>query len=163
MSSAVVVLLLCAGVSEAAGRVLPLVARRPGMARPLVAGLLFAGGLVEAAVFALWPLTTWTLADLVLSPSPPADALMWTPSLVAPLVLSAVLAFPLLGPFLHLVLFVGVGAGLAGPLAQATELGWWGAAGCVAVAGAVLGITVEGVRRLVVRISATTAPPEAIA
>ena len=87
---------------------------------------------------------------------------MWTPSLVAPLVLAAVLAFPLLGPLLHLLLLVGVGAGLAGPLATATGLGWWGAAGCVAVAGVGLGVAVEAVRRLVVRISAAGAP-EAIA
>ncbi|MER5183693.1 hypothetical protein ABT009_36025 [Streptomyces sp. NPDC002896] len=156
--SPVVVLLLFAGLSEAAGRILPLVARRPGMSRTFVAGLLLPGGLVEAAVFALWPLTAWTLAELVQSPPPPGAGLVWTPGLVAPLVLAAVLAFPLLGPLLHLLLFVGVGAGLASPLAAATGLGWWAAAGCVAVAGAGLGVAVEAVRRLVVRISATRAP-----
>ncbi|MBX9395445.1 hypothetical protein K4749_18040 [Streptomyces sp. TRM72054] len=153
--SLVVFLLLLAGVSEAAGRIVPMAVRRPGMSRPLVAGLLVAGGLVEAAVFTLWPLTAWTLAELVLPSQPPGAGLAWTPDLVAPLVLAAVLAFPLLGPLLHLLLFVGVGAGLAGPLAAATGLGWWGAAGCVAVAGAGLGVAVEAVRRLVVRISAT--------
>ncbi|MFD4231289.1 hypothetical protein [Streptomyces sp. NPDC058545] len=157
MSSVVVVLLLLAGLSEAVGRILPLVARRPGMSRTFVAGLLLPGGLVEGAVFALWPLTAWTLAELVLS-TPSEAGLVWTPSLVAPLVLSAVLAFPLLGPLLHLLLLVGAGAGLAGPLATATGLGWWGAAGCVAVAGAGLGAAVEAVRRLVVRISAAGAP-----
>ncbi|MGF0175547.1 hypothetical protein ACQF36_35240 [Streptomyces sp. Marseille-Q5077] len=156
--SAVAVLLLFAGLSEAAGRILPLLARRPGMPRLLVAGLLPAAGLVEAAVFALWPLTAWTLAELVVSSPPPGDGMGWTPGLVAPLMLSAVLAFPLLGPLLHLLLFVGVGAGLAGPLATATGLGWWGAAGCVAVAGAGLGVAVEAVRRLVVRISAPRTP-----
>ncbi|MFF3710733.1 hypothetical protein [Streptomyces phaeochromogenes] len=154
---ALVVLLLLAGVSEAAGRILPVAVGRPGMSRTRVAGLLCAGGLVEAAVFALWPLTAWTLAELVLSSMPEGDELVWTPDLVAPLVLAAVLAFPLLGPFLHLLLFVAVGAGLAGPLAEATDLGWWGAAGCVAVSGAGLGIAVEAVRRLVVRISAAEA------
>lgn len=157
--SPVIVLLLFAGLSEAAGRILPLVSRRPGMSRTFVAGLLVAAGLVEATVFALWPLTAWTLAELVLSTPPPGTGLEWTPSLVAPLVLSAVLAFPLLGPLLHLVVFVGVGAGLVEPLAAATGLGWWSAAGCVTVAGAGLGVTVEGVRRLVVRVSATR-PPE---
>ena len=157
--SPVIVLLLFAGLSEAAGRILPLVSRRPGMSRTFVAGLLVAAGLVEATVFALWPLTAWTLAELVLSAPPPGTGLEWTPSLVAPLVLSAVLAFPLLGPLLHLVVFVGVGAGLVAPLATATGLGWWSAAGCVTVAGAGLGVTVEGVRRLVVRVSATR-PPE---
>ncbi|MGP4008435.1 hypothetical protein [Streptomyces sp. 4N124] len=156
--SPVVVLLLFAGLSEAAGRILPLVSRRPGMSRTFVAGLLVAAGLVEAAVFTLWPLTAWTLAELVLSSPTPGDELLWTPVLVAPLVLAAVLAFPLLGPLLHLLLFVGVGAGLAGPLATATGLGWWGAAGCVAVSGAALGVVVEAVRRLVVRISATRGP-----
>ncbi|WP_031482336.1 hypothetical protein [Streptomyces bicolor] len=152
--SAVVVLLLFGGLSEAAGRILPLLVRRPGMPPTLVAGSLLAAGLVEAAVFALWPLTAWTLAELVVSAPPPGDGLEWTPGLVAPLVLSAVLAFPLLGPLLHLLRFVGLGAGLAGPLAAASGLGWWGAAGCVAAAGAGLGIAVEAVRRLVVRISA---------
>lgn len=156
----VFVLLLFAGLSEAAGRILPLLARRPGMPRSLVAGSLLFAGLVEAAVFALWPLTAWTLAEFVVSSPPPGDGLEWTAGLVAPLLLSAVLAFPLLGPLLHLLLFVGVGAGLADPLAEVSGLGWWGAAGCVAVAGAGLGIAVEAVRRLVVRISTprTTEP-----
>ncbi|MFD7441633.1 hypothetical protein [Streptomyces sp. NPDC059909] len=155
--SSVVVLLLLAGVSEAAGRILPLAVRRPGMSRTLVASLLLAGGIVEGAVFALWPLTAWTLAELLLSSPPPGAGLVWTPGLVAPLMLAAVLAFPLLGPLLHLLLFVGVGAGLASPLAAASGLGWWAAAGCVAVAGAGLGVAVEAVRRLVVRISAAEA------
>lgn len=155
--SLVAVLLLFAGMSEAAGRILPLAVHRPGMSRTLVAGSLVAGGLVEGAVFALWPSTAWTLAELVQSSPPRGGELVWTPDLVAPLVLAAVLAFPLLGPLLHLLLFAGVGAGLAGPLATATGLGWWDAAGCVAVAGAGLGIAVEAVRRLVVRISATEA------
>ncbi|AVH54805.1 MULTISPECIES: hypothetical protein [Streptomyces] len=153
----VVALLLLAGVSEAVGRILPLAVRRPGMSRTLVASFMLAGGLVEGAVFALWPLTAWTLAELVLSSPPPGEELVWTPGLVAPLMLAAVLAFPLLGPFLHLLLFVGAGAGLVSPLAAATGLGWWGAAGCVAVAGAGLGVAVEAVRRLVVRISAAEA------
>ncbi|MGW7427736.1 hypothetical protein ACWGJB_48780 [Streptomyces sp. NPDC054813] len=162
MSPVVVLLLLFAGVSEAAGRILPMTARRPGMSRTAVAGLLLAGGLAEGAVFALWPLTAQTLAELVQSPPPPGDGLVWTPALVAPLVLTAVLAFPLLGPLFHLLLFVGVGAALAGPLAAATGLGWWSAATCVAVAGVGLGVAVEAVRRLVVRISAPRAP-EALA
>ncbi|MFD7436355.1 hypothetical protein [Streptomyces sp. NPDC059861] len=153
MSLAVVLLLLFAGVSEAAGRILPLVVRRPGMPRTLVASLLLAGGLVESAVFALWPLTAWNLAELVVSSPPPGDGLVWTPGVAAPLMLSAVLAFPWLGPVLHLLLFIGVGAGLAEPLATATGLGWWTAVGCVAVAGVGLGLAVEAVRRLVVNLS----------
>ncbi|MGW1888465.1 hypothetical protein [Streptomyces sp. NPDC001970] len=158
MSAVVVILLLFAGLSEAAGRMLPLVSRRPGMSRTVVAGVLLPAGLVEAAVFVLWPLSAWTLAELVQSSPPPGGGLVWTPGLLAPLVLAGVLAFPLLGPLLHLLLFVGVGAGLAGPLAAASGLGWWAAAGCVAVAGVGLGVAVEAVRRLVVRISARRAP-----
>ncbi|MEU4091690.1 hypothetical protein [Streptomyces sp. NPDC026673] len=155
MSPIVVVLLMFAGVSEAAGRIVPMAAQRPGMSRTAVAGLLLTGGLVEGTVFALWPLTTWTLAELVLSAPPAGAQLVWTPGLAAPLLLAGVLAFPWLGPLLHLVLFLGVGAGLAGPLATATGLGWWAAAGCVALAGTGLGLAVEAIRRLVVRLSAT--------
>ncbi|WP_431968260.1 hypothetical protein [Actinacidiphila sp. bgisy160] len=156
------ILLGLAGVSEAAGRILPLAVRRPGMPRILVAGSLLGGGLVESAVFALWPLTAGTLAQLVFPAPPPGAGSVWTAELAAPLVLAGVLAFPWLGPVLHLVLFVGAGAGLAGPLATATGLGWWDAAGCVAVAGTGLGLAVEAVRRLVVRISASE-PRESIA
>ncbi|MGW1541868.1 hypothetical protein ACWCPM_16825 [Streptomyces sp. NPDC002309] len=162
MSPVVVLLLLLAGVSEAAGRILPLAVRRPGMPRSLVASLLLAGGLVEGAVFALWPLSAWTLAELVASSPPPGEGLVWTPGVAAPLVLCAVLAFPWLGPVLHLVLFVGVGAGLADLLATAAGLDWWTAVGCVTVAGAGLAVAVEGVRRLVVHLSAT-GPRESLA
>lgn len=158
--SPVVALLLFAGASEAVGRLLPLAARRPGLSRRFMVGLLLTGAFVEGAVFALWPLTAWTLADLVLPGSIPSAAagLRWTPGLVAPLLLTAVLAFPLLGPLLHLLLFVGVGAGLTGPLSAATGLGWVAAAGCVAVAGVGLAVVVEAVRRLVAMIIATGAP-----
>ncbi|MEQ4724793.1 hypothetical protein [Nonomuraea sp. B19D2] len=158
MSPLVVVLLLCAGLSEAAGRILPLVARRSSVPRPVAILLLLFGAVVESAVFALWPLAAWTLAELVLSaPLSGVAALTWTPGLAAPLLLAAVLAFPLLGPLLHLLLFVGVGASLVAPLAAATGLGWWAAAGCVAIAGIGLGVAVEAVRRLVVKISITGA------
>ncbi|MBE8519505.1 hypothetical protein ILP97_18690 [Amycolatopsis sp. H6(2020)] len=152
MSPVLVVLLLLAGCSEAAGRILPLLVRRPGLSRTAVAGWLLSGGLVEGAVFALWPLTAWTLARVAPTSS---SAFLWTPGLLAPLALTAVLAFPMLGPLLHLLLFAGVGAGLAGPLAAATGLNWWPAAGYLAVAGTGLAVAVAGVRRLVVRIGAT--------
>ncbi|MEU4537326.1 hypothetical protein AB0G15_20925 [Streptosporangium sp. NPDC023825] len=156
MSPVVVVLLLLAGLSEAAGRILPLIARRPSVSRSVAIRLLLIGAVVEGVVFALWPVAAWTLAELLVS-APPSDgaAFVWTPGRVAPLLLAAVLAFPLLGPLLHLLLVAGVGAGLAAPLAAATGLGWWAAAGCLAVAGAGLAVAVEAVRRLVVRISAT--------
>jgi hypothetical protein len=158
--SPVVVLLLIAGLSEAAGRLLPVVARRPRISRRFLLGLLLAGALIEAAVIALWPLTAWTIARQVTGAG--AVRLVWTPGLVAPLVLAAVLAFPLLGPLLHLLLLVGVGAGLTGQLSAATGLGWAAAAGCVAVAAVGLAVAVGAVRRLVTKIIAAGAS-EAIA
>ncbi|MGI5519712.1 hypothetical protein ACQEUX_01975 [Micromonospora sp. CA-259024] len=159
MSPVVAVLLLFAGLSEAAGRLLPVVARLSGVSHTRVVGMVLAGAVVDGAVFALWPLSAWALANLVLPTSPSDEvALVWTPGLAAPLLLAAVLAFPLLGPLLHLLLMVGVGAGLAGALATATGVGWWDAAGCVAIAGIGLGISVEAVRRLVVRLNRPRAP-----
>ncbi|MEU8154843.1 hypothetical protein AB0B94_14340 [Micromonospora sp. NPDC048986] len=157
MSPVVVILLLVAGLSEAAGRLLPVVARLSGVSHVRVVSLLLAGAIVDGAVFALWPLSAWAIADLVL-PTAPSDALVWTPGLAAPLVLAGVLAFPLLGPLLHLLLMVGVGAGLTGALATVAGVGWWEAAGCVAVAGVGLGVSVEAVRRLVVRLNSRRAP-----
>lgn len=155
MSPVLVVLVLLAGLSEATGRLLPLVARRSRVSRPVVAGLLLTGTVVESTVILLWPLTAWTLAELTLSaPLSGVEALTWTPGEVAPLLLCAVIAFPLLGPLLHLLLLVGVGSGLVGPLAGTTGLDRWAAAGCVAVAGVGLAAAVEAVRRLVARISA---------
>lgn len=156
--SLVLVLLLIGGLSEAAGRVLPLVARRPGMSRAVVAGLLVTGALVESAVIALWPLTARNLADLVQPAGAPEAVLVWTPALIAPLVLTAVLAFPMLGPGLHLLLLVGVGVGLAGSLASATGLDWILAAACVVAAGLGLAFAVELVRRLVATILAIGVP-----
>ncbi|MEV0951870.1 hypothetical protein [Promicromonospora sp. NPDC050249] len=155
MSTTVVVLLVLAGLSESAGRVLPLVARRPRLSRRLVAGLMVTGTVVEGTVIALWPVAAWTVADLVSrDPLPSTSCLAWTPALVAPLLLAAILAFPLLGPFLHLLLVAGVGAGLVGPLASASGLGWWAAAGCVAAAGIGLAALVEVVRRVAARLVA---------
>ncbi|WP_433158534.1 hypothetical protein [Kribbella sp. CA-247076] len=154
----VVALILLAGLSEAAGRVLPLVSRRPGMSRPLVASLLLVGALIEATVIALWPLTAWTLAGLVDSSArTDTSGLVWTPALVAPLVLAGILAFPWLGPLLHLLLLAAVGVNLAGALADAGGLGWWIAAACVTVAGVGLALAVELVRRLVATILASGA------
>jgi hypothetical protein len=157
----VVVLLVLAGLSESAGRVLPLLARRPKLTLRLVTGLLVTGAVVEATVIALWPFAAWTVADLVqpiaspdTAPLPGAVRLAWTPALVAPLLLAGVLAFPLLGPFLHILLVAGVGVGLASQLAAASGLDWWTAAGCIFVAGAGLAVTVKVVRRLIARLVA---------
>ncbi|WP_328476091.1 hypothetical protein OHA21_21010 [Actinoplanes sp. NBC_00393] len=156
MTPAVGILLLLAGLSEALGRVLPVVARGAGVTRTRAAGLVLGGAVVEAAVFALWPVTAWVLAIPLAQTDDPVPA--WTPALVAPLLLAAVLAFPLLGPFLHLLLLIGVGAGLAEALAASTGIGWWAAAGCVSVAGIGLAVAVAGVRHLVARLTAARAP-----
>lgn len=152
MSFVTLVLLFAAGLSEAAGRILPLVTCRSGPSRLFGLGVLLVGGVVEAVVLALWPLTAGALARLL---SSGATGPVWTPALVAPLLLAAVLAMPLIGPTLHTLLFLGVGAGLSGPLADATGLGWWSAAGCTAAAGAGLAVSVEAVRRAVVALSST--------
>ncbi|MEU4361775.1 hypothetical protein [Promicromonospora sp. NPDC023987] len=151
MSTTVVALLILAGFSETVGRVLPIVARRPQVSRRLAAGLVVTGTAVEGTVIALWPLAAWTVADLVHPSLPGTAGTAWTPAMVAPLLLAAVLAFPLLGPLLHFLLVAGVGWGLADLLAAATGFGWWPAAGCVAVAGIGLGATVDVVRRLIGR------------
>lgn len=156
MHPLVVVLLLAAGFSESLGRILPMLsARREGTARPVpravALGLLFTGAVAEGAVFALWAPAAWTILESArpeLRSQPPAS---WTPELVAPLLLAAVLAFPLLGPLLHRLLLVGVGAGLALAIAESARVSWPGAAVCVAVAGAALALTVGGVRRVVTR------------
>ncbi|MFF9458365.1 hypothetical protein [Streptomyces flaveolus] len=161
MSLVTLVLLFAAGLSEAAGRILPLVARRSGLSRPFGLGILLVGGMVEAAVLTLWPLTATALAQLLPSAAPSGAAtLVWTPSSVAPLLSAAVLAMPLIGPALHLLLFLGVGAGLSGPLADTMGVGWWSAAGCTAVAGAGLAVSVEAVRRVVVVFSGARRPEE---
>ncbi|MFC5422356.1 hypothetical protein ACFPOB_22570 [Bosea eneae] len=169
MSTTVLVLLVLAGLSESAGRVLPLVARRPKLSPPLVAGLMATGTVVEGTMIALWPLAAWTVAELVqpvvapeAAPLPDSSGLAWTPALIAPLLLAAILAFPLLGPLLHILLVAAVGAGLAGPLSAASGLGWWSAAGCIAAAGLGLTATVELVRRLIARIIAGPREREAI-
>ncbi|MEU5464417.1 hypothetical protein ACH4KU_05900 [Streptomyces althioticus] len=153
--SSVVVLVLLAGLSEAAGRILPLVARRTQVSPPVVAGLLLTGTAVESAVIALWPLTAFTLAELLPYATTSGTAPGWTAGQVAPMLLGAVIAFPLLGPALHLFLLTGVGAGLVGPVAAASGVGGWSAAACVAAAGVGLAAAVEAVRRLVGRIGTT--------
>ncbi len=150
MSPVVAILLLVAGLSEAAGRLLPVVARLSGVSpvRVVSRWLLDGRRRRRRGVRALAAVRVGRSPVLVL-PTAPSDeaALVWTPGLVAPLVLAAVLAFPLLGQLLHLLLMVGVGAGLAGALATAAGVGWWEAAGCVAIAGVGLGVSVEAVRR----------------
>ena len=159
MMSPVLLLILLAGLSEAAGRLLPLVSRRPGMSRPVAAGLLLAGALAESAVIALWPVTASALAEhLRPAAEPDFGRITWTAELVAPLILTGILAFPMLGPPLHLLLLGGVSASLAGPLAAASGLGWSAAAACLAVTGVALAAVVESVRHLVADFIAANTP-----
>jgi hypothetical protein len=157
MSPTVVILLLCAGLSEAVGRLLPVVARGSGVSRLRTVGLLLFGAVVDAAVFAIWPVAAWVLA-VALPGTPAGQVVTWTPALAAPLLLAAVLAFPLLGPLLHLLLLAGVGAGLTAGLATTAGLDRWAAGGCVAVAGVGLAVAVEAVRHLAARFGTTGVP-----
>jgi len=168
MSHTVIVLLALSGLSESAGRLLPLIASRNKSSLYFVIGLLVTGTVVEGTVIASWPIAAWTAAELVRSASQPELRLIattdpvWTPNLLAPLLLSAILAFPLLGPFLHTLLIFGVGTGLVGPIAAASGLGWWTSGACVAVAGFGLAVTVQAVRRLIGRRIASAAEKDAI-
>ncbi|MDQ4110686.1 MAG: hypothetical protein M3306_06240 [Actinomycetota bacterium] len=158
MTTAVLVIVVLSGLSEAAGRVLPLVARRGHVSKPAIAGLLATGTVVESGVIALWPVVTWALAHLLPeAPQESAGVLTWTPASVAPLLLAGVLAFPLLGPGLHLLLLTGVGAGLTGSLSAATGSDLWLSAVCVIGAGVGLAASVESVRRAVSRVGTRAA------
>ncbi|WP_328531389.1 hypothetical protein OG984_09750 [Nocardioides sp. NBC_00368] len=141
--SVVVVLLLLAGLSEAVGRLLPVVSRRPGASEWFVAISLATGTLVEAAVFTSWP---WVSELLAARLGGDEVAIEWTSRMVAPLLLSAILAFPLLGPFLHTLLITGVGIRLAQVLHAESDIGWWPALMCVAVAGVGLTAAVTAIR-----------------
>ncbi|MET8521804.1 hypothetical protein [Nocardioides sp. NPDC004968] len=133
--SVVAVLLLLSGLSEAVGRLLPVVSRRPGASEWFVVISLATGALVEAAVFTSWP---W-VSELLASRLGGEVAIEWTSRMVAPLLLAAILALPLIGPFLHTLLITGVGIRLAQVLHAESDIGWWPALMCVAVAG--IGLT----------------------
>lgn len=141
------ILLVLAGLSESAGRMLPILARRHSASRGSVIGLVLLGAVVETLVFAVWPLTASTFAGLTVAGARPAAA--WTVGSAAPLLLSGVLAVPLVGPNLHRAVLVLAGVGLAGVLAASGGLGWWPALGCVAGSGVVLAALLAAVRRSV--------------
>lgn len=147
MTVATGLLLGIAGLSETVGRIVPLVARRHRASRATVVRLLIAGTVVQALVFAVWPLLARTVAGVLpLGAAGPAAAPGWTAGSIAPLLFCAVLAFPLLGPALHLVVLVLAGIALSDQLASAGA-GWWAAAGCVAVAAAALALLLGAIRR----------------
>lgn len=144
LMSVVAVLLLLAGLSEAVGRLLPVVSRRPGASKRFVVISLAAGALVEVAVFTSWPWVTELLAARLVGRKD--VTLEWTPRMVAPLLLTAILAFPLIGPFLHTLLVTCVGIGLAQVLHAESDVGWRPALTCVAVAGIGLTLAVTAIR-----------------
>ncbi|WP_432043985.1 hypothetical protein [Streptomyces cadmiisoli] len=158
MSHSIVFLLFVAGISEAVGRYWPFAVRRPGISQPATTGLLLVGGLIEAAVFALWPITAWALAGVLPSSVPPNGFPAWTPGTIAPLVFTGVLALPCLGPVFRWLFVAAAGAGLAGLLAEATALEWRAAAGCVAVAAAGTQAAAQAVRHLAVQAAETWKP-----
>ncbi|MDT7744538.1 MAG: hypothetical protein QOE59_3616 [Actinomycetota bacterium] len=152
MSVAAGVLLVLAGLSETLGRIVPLVARRHRATRATVVRLLVLGTGIQALVFAAWPLLARTLTCLVrlgtIDGSTVASAPGWTAGSLAPLLFCAVLAFPLLGPALHLLVLVLAGIALSEQLVAAGT-GWWEAACCVAVAGGGLALLLAAARRAV--------------
>jgi hypothetical protein len=141
----VAILLVAAGLSESVGRILPVIARGRWHSRQALVWLIAAGTIVDALFFAVWPV----LAGFVLQglsghpPSGPA----WTAGSVAVLLLAAVLAMPVVGPFLHLAVFVVAGSLLSTRLAPA--VGFWPCSLAVALAGFAVAFAVGCVRTLV--------------
>ncbi|WP_433782116.1 hypothetical protein ACQPX6_19640 [Actinomycetospora sp. CA-101289] len=158
MTGLVAAVLVGAGFSETVGRVLPLLVRRHGASPGALARLLVAGTVVEAAVFALWPLAAGALARVGGGAGVAVGTVSWTVAGALPLLLCAVLAFPLLGPALHLAVIVGVGAGLADRLVAAGA-GWWPAVGGVVAAAAGLALLLGGLRRVVATVGARRVVP----
>lgn len=157
MSPGVVALLILAGLSESAGRILPLLSRRANSSRaevpkPILFGLLLTGALIDGTVFALWPVGASLLAPLLGAKATGASPVAWNESLVAPLVVAAIIAFPLVGPLLHGLLIFGVGLGLLDQLLDNTAMPWPAAAASIAIAGIGLAASVGLVRTLVGRV-----------
>ncbi|WP_040569103.1 hypothetical protein [Microbacterium yannicii] len=168
MSPAVVALLILAGLSESAGRILPLLSRRASSSRaeipkPILFSLLLTGAAIDATVFALWPICASLLAPLFGAPATGPAPVNWTVDLIAPLVVAAIISFPLIGPFLHGLLIFGVGLGLLDQLIDATGMPWPAAAGCIAIAGIGLAAFVGLLRVLVGRVVVVGPKPRAAA
>lgn len=161
MTTATGVVLVGAGLSETVGRIVPLLARRHRPAsHATVLGLLLAGTVVQALLFTSWPVAATTLAGLLRGSAPAVAAsvggtVTWSAGAAAPLLFCAVLAFPLLGPALHVVVLTVAGLDLTGRVAAATGLAWWPAAACVAVSAVVLALLLEGIRRVVGAVGGT--------
>lgn len=162
MSPAVVALLLIAGLSESAGRMLPLISRRAATTRshvpkPIIFGLLFTGGAIDSAIFLVWPAWASALASRFGAGSTVSPGVSWTAELAAPLILCAIIGLPLIGPALHALVLLGVSLSLITVLARATAMPWGGAAASVAVAGIGLAASVAVLRWSVSRLIAATA------
>lgn len=157
MSPGVMALLILAGLSESAGRILPLLSRRASSSRaeipkPILFGLLLTGAVIDGFVFALWPVCASLIAPYLGAAATATPAVSWTESLVAPLVVAAIIAFPLIGPLVHGLLIFGVGLGLLDQLLDSTGMSWPAGAACITVAGVGLAASVGLVRMLVGRV-----------
>jgi len=157
----VVALLLIAGLSESAGRILPLISRRASTTRvlvpkPILFGLLITGGVIDSAIFLVWPAWASTLASRFASGSTPNPGVSWTAELAAPLILCAIIGLPLIGPALHALVLLGVSLSLINVLARDTAMPWATAAASVAVAGLGLALSVTLLRWSVSRLVAGT-------
>jgi|GEM_PF-2554887 len=162
MSPTAVALLLIAGLSESAGRMLPLISRRASTTRshvpkPIVFGLLITGGAIDAAIFLVWPTWASALASRLGADSAPSPGVSWTAELAAPLILCAIIGLPLIGPALHALVLLGVSLSLSIVLARDSAMPWGGAAASVAVAGLGLAVSVTLLRWSVSRLVAGTA------
>lgn len=161
MSPAVVTLLLVAGLSESAGRILPLISRRASTTRghvpkPILFGLLITGGVIDSAVFLVWPAWASAVAARVASGSTPNPDVSWTAELAAPLILCAIIGLPLIGPALHALVLLGVSLSLVNVLARDTAMPWAAAAASVTLAGMGLAVSVTLLRWSVSRLVAGT-------
>jgi hypothetical protein len=144
MSVATMLLLLGAGFSETAGRILPIVARRPTTSSSALVTLFVSGTVVEAVGFAVWP----ALAGVLLAAAGhPVGDTTWPAGVLVVLLFAALLAFPFLGPALHLLVALIAGVGLTDHLASGTS--WAAPATAVAVAGVTLWLATVGLRALI--------------
>ncbi|HTN54783.1 MAG TPA: hypothetical protein VLZ82_01270 [Microbacterium sp.] len=168
MTPGAVTLLLIAGLSESAGRILPLISRRASLTRshvpkPIVFGLLLTGGVIDSVVFLVWPGWASALAFRFGAGPMPSPGVSWTAELAAPLILCAIICLPLIGPALHALVLLGVALSLMVVLTRETGISWITAAASVAIAGIGLALSVTVLRWSVSRLVAGTARARSVA
>jgi len=166
MTPDVVTLLVIAGLSESAGRILPLISRRASTTRthvpkPIVFGLLITGGVIDSTVFLVWPAWAGAFASRFGTVPTPNPGVTWTAELAAPLILCAIIGLPLVGPALHALVLLGVSLSLITVMAGETTMSWSAAAASVGAAGVGLALSVTLLRWSVSRLIARTARPRA--